>query len=189
MKSNTTNIFRGFPYNQQPIWNSDPTFHSLGSFQEHTKPTAAPFVQTASLCTRRLPSYLFCVFPQLWLGPSDECFPFAHSAAQSVCCQQLMKSLARRHSLGKSSAMNRPVTCVYGSNALSASFAVPPSLMIAPFLNNGLSLESNCYSGCQVLCLLAELQISVSASVLSPVTDAGSEVPRRLTKNVQKVNE
>lgn len=51
-----------------------------------------------------------------------------------------MKSLASLHSLGKSTSKNRPVTYVSGSDALSAPFAVPPSLTTAPFLNNGLSL-------------------------------------------------
>lgn len=151
-------------------------FYSLGRFQGCTESTAAPFVQGNSVrpaerketehCIQgcaslllsseessRLASYLFCAFPQLWLGPSDECFALAPSAAQSVCCQQLMKSLARRHPLGKSRAMNRPVTCISGCNALSAAFAVPPSPMIVPLLSNGLSLWSNFYSQCQKRCL------------------------------------
>lgn len=117
-------------------------------------------------------------------------FPLAPSAAQSVCCQQLMKSLARRRPLGKSRAMNRPATCISAcSAALRAAFAVPPSLMIVPLPNNGLSLWSYCYSQCQKRCFCF-WQSCGAQSVLLCCPQWQAQVLRHhtLTKNVQ-VNE
>lgn len=116
-------------------------------------------------------------------------FPFAPSAAQSVCCQQLMKSLARCCPLGKSRAMNRPATCISACSALRAAFAVPPSLMIVPLPNNGLSLWSYCSSQCQRRCFCFWQSCGVQWVLLCcPQWQAQVLRHHTLTKNVQ-VNE
>lgn len=106
-----------------------------------------------------------------WVFPS-------RSQRGAVCLLSAVNEVTRKTpSPGEKQGYEQTCYCISGCNALSPATAVPPALMVEPLQNNGLSLWSSCYSQCQKQCL-SLWQSSVSASVLSPGTGAGSEIPQ-----------